>query len=166
MDDERVTADTLVIILNQQGDDAHSTYTGTGAVEEAHRLMPDLIISDIVMPDLNGVEAMIRVRAFLPGCRILLFDGSPDMWAGLLEDARAQGHDFELVGKPADPRAFLHWCSVDGHHDVRACEWCQERRAVSGGVYPHDKARDSCSCGWCQGLKAALEQVVASRNRG
>jgi CheY-like chemotaxis protein len=106
VDDERVIADTLAIILNQHGYDASAVYTGTGAVERARQLSPDLIISDVIMPDMNGIEAAIRIRDFLPSCKILLFSGQAAT-ADLLENARAQGHEFEILAKPVHPQDLL-----------------------------------------------------------
>jgi CheY-like chemotaxis protein len=106
VDDERVIADTLAIILNQHGFDALAVYTGTGAVEQARAIRPDLIISDVIMPDMNGIEAAIHIRKFLPECKILLFSGQAAT-ADLLESARAQGHEFEILAKPVHPQDLL-----------------------------------------------------------
>lgn len=106
VDDERVIADTLVIILNQHGFDAHAVYTGTAAVERARSVRPELIISDVIMPDMNGIEAAIQIRQFLPGCKILLFSGQAAT-ADLLENAREQGHEFEILAKPVHPADLL-----------------------------------------------------------
>jgi CheY-like chemotaxis protein len=106
VDDERVIADTLAIILNQAGFDASAVYTGTGAVEQAREIRPDLIISDVIMPEMNGIEAAINIRSFLPSCKILLFSGQAAT-ANLLENARAQGHDFEILAKPVHPQDLL-----------------------------------------------------------
>jgi CheY-like chemotaxis protein len=106
VDDERVIADTLAIILNQHGYDASAVYTGTGAVERARNDRPDLIISDVIMPDMNGIEAAINIRKFLPACKILLFSGQAAT-ANLLESARAQGHEFEILAKPIHPQDLL-----------------------------------------------------------
>ena len=106
VDDERVIADTLAIILNQHGYDASAVYTGNGAVERARHDRPDLIISDVIMPDMNGIEAAIKIREFLPGCKILLFSGQAAT-ADLLEMARNQGHEFEILAKPVDPQDLL-----------------------------------------------------------
>jgi CheY-like chemotaxis protein len=106
VDDERVIADTLAIILNQHGYDASAVYTGAGAVERARATSPDLIISDVIMPDMNGIEAAIRIREFLPSCKILLFSGQAAT-ADLLESARAQGHEFEILAKPVHPQDLL-----------------------------------------------------------
>ena len=67
VDDERVIADTLAIILNQHGFDASAVYTGTAAVERARSVKPDLIISDVIMPDMNGIEAAITIRTIPAG---------------------------------------------------------------------------------------------------
>ncbi|HYE24206.1 MAG TPA: response regulator [Clostridia bacterium] len=106
VDDERVIADTLAIILNQHGFDASAVYTGTMAVERARAVKPDLIISDVIMPDMNGIEAAISIRGFLPGCKILLFSGQAAT-ADLLENARAKGHEFEILAKPVHPQDLL-----------------------------------------------------------
>ena len=74
-DDERVIADTLAIILNQSGFSATAVYSGEKAVETAKTLRPDMLISDVIMTDLNGIDAAIQIRALLPSCKILLFSG-------------------------------------------------------------------------------------------
>lgn len=106
VDDERVIADTLAIILNQHGFEAAAVYTGTSAVEKAKAVRPDLVISDVIMPDMNGIETAINIRKFLPGCKILLFSGQAAT-ADLLESARAQGHEFEILAKPVHPQDLL-----------------------------------------------------------
>lgn len=106
VDDERVIADTLSIILNQNGFDASAVYTGTAAVDKARETKPELVISDVIMPDMNGIEAAIRIRQLLPGCKILLFSGQAAT-ADLLEKARAQGHEFDILAKPVHPQDLL-----------------------------------------------------------
>jgi CheY-like chemotaxis protein len=106
VDDEQVIADTLAKILDINGYEASAVYTGTAAVEKARSLQPDLIISDVIMPDMNGIEAAISIRGFLPSCKILLFSGQAAT-ADLLENARAQGHEFEILAKPVHPADLL-----------------------------------------------------------
>src|SRR5579864_8491799 len=106
VDDERVIADTLTTILNQAGFEASAAYTGTGAVESAKASRPDLVISDVIMPDMNGIDAAIKIRQLLPACKVLLFSGQAAT-AGLLERARAQGHEFEILAKPVHPQDLL-----------------------------------------------------------
>ena len=106
VDDEQVIADTLAKILDLNGYDASAVYSGTAAVESARTLQPDLVISDVIMQDMNGIEAAIHIRGFLPSCKILLFSGQAAT-ADLLENARAQGHEFEILAKPVHPADLL-----------------------------------------------------------
>jgi CheY-like chemotaxis protein len=106
VDDERVIADTLAIILSQSGFEAKAVYSGEAAVETAQELHPEMIISDVIMHDLNGIEAAIRIRKMLPGCKILLFSGQAAT-ADLLESARSRGHEFTILAKPVHPQDLL-----------------------------------------------------------
>jgi CheY-like chemotaxis protein len=106
VDDEQVIADTLAKILNMNGYDASAVYSGLEAIESARELRPDLIISDVIMQDMDGIKAAIHIRDFLPSCKILLFSGQAAT-ADLLENARAQGHDFEILAKPVHPSELL-----------------------------------------------------------
>ncbi len=45
---------------------------GLEAVELAQRLMPDIIVLDVSMPKMNGIEAARQIRKALPECRILV----------------------------------------------------------------------------------------------
>jgi CheY-like chemotaxis protein len=105
-DDERVIADTLAMILNQSGFDARAVYSGEKAVELAPAFAPDMLISDVIMADLNGIDAAIRIRELLPRIKILLFSGQAAT-ADLLEKARAQGYEFEILAKPVHPQDLL-----------------------------------------------------------
>ncbi len=106
VDDERVIADTLVIILNRSGFEATAAYSGERAVEVAQTLRPDMVISDVIMADISGIDAAIRIRSLLPDCKILLFSGQAAT-ADLLEGARTQGHEFEILAKPVHPQDLL-----------------------------------------------------------
>jgi CheY-like chemotaxis protein len=105
-DDEQVIADTLVMILNQSGFDARAVYSGEKAVEVAAAFEPDMLISDVIMADLTGIDAAIRMRALLPKIKILLFSGQAAT-ADLLEKARAKGYEFEILAKPVYPQDLL-----------------------------------------------------------
>jgi CheY-like chemotaxis protein len=105
-DDERVIADTLAMILNQSGFEARAAYSGEKALELAQSYRPDMLISDVIMADLNGIDAAIRIRALLPGIKILLFSGQAAT-ADLLENARARGYEFEILAKPVHPQDLL-----------------------------------------------------------
>jgi CheY-like chemotaxis protein len=107
VDDEHLIADTFVAILNQAGFESTAVYSGADAVREAFRWRPDLVISDVGMPDVNGVDASIQIQKALPACKIFLFSGQFES-AELLHQAKASGYDFELLAKPIDPQDLLN----------------------------------------------------------
>jgi len=106
VDDERVIADTLSMILNQSGFDARAVYSGEKAVDLASTFAPDMLITDVIMADLNGIDAAIMIRSILPKIKILLFSGQAAT-ADLLEKARAKGYEFEILAKPVHPTDLL-----------------------------------------------------------
>ncbi|HMG85704.1 MAG TPA: response regulator [Terracidiphilus sp.] len=106
VDDERVIADTLAMILNQSGFQARAVYSGETALETASSYEPDMLIADVIMADLNGIDAAIQIRALLPRIKILLFSGQAAT-ADLLEKARSQGYEFEILAKPVHPQDLL-----------------------------------------------------------
>ncbi len=105
-DDERVIADTLAMILNQSGFETRVAYSGEQAVEIAIVFHPEMLISDVIMTGVNGIDAAIEIRRMLPEIKVLLFSGQAAT-ADLLEKARARGYDFEILAKPVHPQDLL-----------------------------------------------------------
>jgi CheY-like chemotaxis protein len=105
-DDERIIADTLAMILSQNGYDAVPVYGGRLAVEKARHWLPDLLLADVNMPELNGIHAAIEICAMFPGCRVLLFSGEPGANI-LVREAGKEGHRFEFLEKPISPLDLL-----------------------------------------------------------
>ena len=106
VDDESVIASTLAAILDMNGFSARP-FTRPLEVLAASRIdIPDLLISDVAMPDLSGVDLAIQMTAQHPRCKILLFSGQADTM-DLLTRARHQGHHFRLLVKPVFPSELL-----------------------------------------------------------
>jgi CheY-like chemotaxis protein len=105
-DDEQIVADTLRMIVSKHGFEVTVAYNGTTAIEKARQFCPQVLLCDVMMPDMNGVEVALQVRAILPECRILLFSGQAGIH-DLLQEARVRGHQFELLPKPIHPSELL-----------------------------------------------------------
>ena len=106
VDDEALIADTIVQILNRNGFIAEAAYSGAEAIEQASRLCPELVLSDVMMPNVDGVEAAIAIREHCPDTRIVLFSGQAAT-VEILARARQRGHDFELLPKPIHPTQLI-----------------------------------------------------------
>lgn len=71
VDNEPMIVASTVAILNLQGYDAHGVHSGEEAIAEAAMFPPDLLISDVAMLGLNGIEAAKHIVAMFPECCIL-----------------------------------------------------------------------------------------------
>ena len=95
------------MILNRSGFEARAVYSGERALELVPAFEPDMLISDVIMDGVNGIDAAIRIRALRPRIKVLLFSGQAAT-ADLLEKARAQGYEFEILTKPVHPQDLLN----------------------------------------------------------
>jgi DNA-binding NtrC family response regulator len=105
VDDERMVADTLALIFKRAGLCALTAYDAKGALEVASAIVPDLLVSDVDMPGMNGVDLALTMLERIPSCRVLLFSGHATH--ADLAPAVAEGHDFPLLPKPVHPAVML-----------------------------------------------------------
>jgi DNA-binding response OmpR family regulator len=111
VDDESVIADTLAEILTRSGYAAMPAYDAEEALETALLVPPELLVADVVLPGMSGIELAIKVRRIFPDCKILLFSGQAAT-VGLLASANSEGHSFELLSKPIHPKDLLRQVSA------------------------------------------------------
>jgi DNA-binding response OmpR family regulator len=106
VDDEWIIAETLATILNKGGFNSHPFHNSSQALVRAMDCPPDILITDVMMPGMTGIELAIALRRAGQKCRILLFSGQSGA-LDLLCDARRRGYDFELLEKPLHPLQLL-----------------------------------------------------------
>ncbi len=106
VDDEQLIADTLAVILRGCGYQVMVAYEAHGALHQCESVIPDLVISDVVMPGMNGVDLAVAIRERYPFCKVLLFSGQATS-RDLLEGARERGYNFDLLQKPVHPNDLL-----------------------------------------------------------
>jgi DNA-binding NarL/FixJ family response regulator len=77
VDDHPLTRDALSVLLGQHGFRvAGAACDGREAIESARRLQPDLVLLDLSMPELDGIEALPRLREAAPGCEVVVLTAS------------------------------------------------------------------------------------------
>jgi CheY-like chemotaxis protein len=106
VDDESAIADTLAEILTLSGYAAMPVYDGEEALESALLMPPELLITDVMLPGMSGIELAITMRRIFPDCRVLLFSGQAAT-SDLLTSAKRAGHQFTLLSKPVYPTDLL-----------------------------------------------------------
>lgn len=97
VDDEPTLAELLATALRYEGWSVEHALTGHGAVKQARTFDPDVILLDVMLPDLSGLEVLRRIRATHPTVPVLFLtakDAVEDRIAGLT----AGGDDY--VTKP------------------------------------------------------------------
>jgi DNA-binding response OmpR family regulator len=113
VDDESLIADTLSTILNQSGYACIAAYNAEGALDVVRLTPPQLLITDVVMPGVSGIDLGVEVRALVPDCKVLLFSGQAST-VDLLGDPKYSVHNFVLLSKPLHPRELLSHISDFG----------------------------------------------------
>lgn len=104
LDDQRLIADTLAEILNQNGYEATAFYSGEEALEGVQRSEPDIVLSDVRMHKLDGIQTALRIRTLHPRCRVIVFSASA---ISDDEQARIDEFGFEFLSRPLHPRDLL-----------------------------------------------------------
>ena len=104
IDDDRVLADTLAQILRLNGFQPVALYSGEEAIELVERLQPDIVLSDIRMSRVDGIEAAKRIRELHPECRVILFTAHP---VSAAMRHMIHGLGFELLQRPLHPEEVL-----------------------------------------------------------
>jgi DNA-binding NtrC family response regulator len=99
--DEPAIATTAALILCSVGFDARAFTDPLAALKAAQSDPPNLLLSDVVMPGLNGYELSARVVKDCPQCKVLLFSGNP----GARENCATTSTEksLEILPKPIPP---------------------------------------------------------------
>jgi len=102
VDDEWIIAQTLAAILCREGFEARAFHNPDQVLVRSMEHPPDVLITDVMMPGMTGIELAVSLRRAGHKTRIILFSGQAGA-LDLLCDARRRGYDFELLDKPMHP---------------------------------------------------------------
>jgi DNA-binding NtrC family response regulator len=105
-DDDFLIASTWSQILRLSGYEAESVGSGEEAIEAARRRPPDVLISDVFMGGINGVETAICILEIQPECLVILISGQANT-DHLLPDSQPLRTGFEILSKPIRPEVLL-----------------------------------------------------------
>ena len=97
VDDERNLADVLGSVLRNEGWSVRTAYSGTSALDTARAFEPDVVVLDVMLPDLDGLEVMRRLRQYDESVSVLFLTARDDV-SDRIAGITAGGDDY--VVKP------------------------------------------------------------------
>lgn len=115
VDDQQIIADTTTAVLNRFGFRAVQAYSGPSALDVALKMKPDYLLTDIMMPGMNGLDLAIAVQERLPSTLIVLISGQAGI-SDILHQAKEKGYEFGLLAKPVHPEKLLQYLKNKAPH--------------------------------------------------
>lgn len=106
IDDAQNVADTLALIFSKEGYETRVAYSAEQAIEIIAGWVPDLAIVDVILPQMNGLDLALVLKANHPASRALLFSGE-EITSELVARAARDGNYFEVIAKPVHPAYML-----------------------------------------------------------
>ncbi len=104
VDNEQEFASTLATRLQLRKIEAESVCSGAEALAAVPMFMPDVIILDLQMPDMTGLEVLAQVKAMDPGIEVILLTGHGSFDLGLTSMELGA---FDYIIKPVDLAQLL-----------------------------------------------------------
>jgi YesN/AraC family two-component response regulator len=100
VDDEAIILIGWQKELEPEGYDVRTALTGREAVEMAKEEKPDIVITDLVIPDMNGVEICRKIKEMYPDTNVVLVSGHPVETKNYVMDFINAGGRDEYLRKP------------------------------------------------------------------
>ena len=107
VDDERLVADTLSLIFRKRGYDSRAAYSGADAVECAREFGPELLLCDMSMPGMDGLEVVNAIAGEHPACRVLMLTGHYSNVKKMLDHSHSLLNPMGVITKPIQPEDLL-----------------------------------------------------------
>jgi CheY-like chemotaxis protein len=100
VDDKQIIALTLSAILEIAGYEVETAFNAKEAVDKAAIFHPNLLLSDITLGAMNGIDAAVQITATLPECKVLFLTGHASM-SDILKSPPPEHLVYSLMSKPA-----------------------------------------------------------------
>lgn len=107
IDDEALVRDTIRLALQRSGYEIDEAADGEEGVRKFREKLPELVITDIIMPNKEGIETITEIRSISPGARVIAISGGGrigDM--RVLDYAKKLGAD-RVLEKPLREKTLL-----------------------------------------------------------
>ena len=101
VDDERALADAAATVLEHQGYCALAVYSGAEAIALLRNIDFALVLSDVNMPEIDGVDVALKTRQTCPRTKVLLMSGI-ETSESIGRRPGCDGCPFQVMAKPFD----------------------------------------------------------------
>lgn len=99
IDDEVEFASTLSERLRIRGVDVTDAYSGTEGLAKFAEVVPDVVVLDLKMPDMDGVDVLVKIKQYDPTIEVIMLTGHGSEAAGV---AAMEKGAFDYIMKPVD----------------------------------------------------------------
>lgn len=107
IDDEPLIRSTVVTILTREGFSVEEASDGKAGIAMCHKNLPDVVITDIFMPNRNGIEVVMELKRSYPHTKIIAMTGGGQMrMMEIGSAANILGAD-HILHKPFDRQSLL-----------------------------------------------------------
>lgn len=106
VDDDPIQTGQIAMFLQSQGIEVVTENNGYAAVNAIKRIKPAIVIMDVRMPGLDGIEAARLIAGLVPRPRVILMSGYPD---SVFAANRQHAEVFAVIEKPIPLSALLQF---------------------------------------------------------
>lgn len=152
VDDETDMCDLLGHLMEQEGWTPLIANTGKAALERMREKEPDVMLLDMKMPGMDGMEVMQRARQILPDLPIVIVTAYAEV-KGAIEAMKSGAHDY--IGKPFEHHEVIRVV----HRAVKEGELKRKLKNLS------DQAEETFSLEKMMGPSDAVNRIISKVNR-
>ena len=116
IDDEQDFATALAERLRLRGYEATAIFSPDDALATTKEMQPDVVLLDLRLPGVSGIEMLMTMREFVPGVEIILLTGHLDL-AQRIQGMRLDA--FEYIMKPIEIADLINKIEKAGKHRDR-----------------------------------------------
>jgi len=116
IDDEQDFATALAERLRLRGYEATAIFSPDEALATTKEMQPDVVLLDLRLPGVSGIEMLMTMREFVPGVEIILLTGHLDL-AQRIQGMRLDA--FEYIMKPIEIADLINKIEKAGKHRDR-----------------------------------------------
>lgn len=117
IDDEGDVRDALTLVLGRAGFEVRSAADGEAGVEACRQFMPDVIITDMIMPKLDGAQLIRQIKSAHPAAKIVAISGGGHFGPAAYKPSAITTHAFlaaatsagadKVLTKPFDAKEIV-----------------------------------------------------------